>query len=170
MFIYVAVLRLIHIICGVFWVGGDLVYFGFIEPVARQLGPESAKFMEFLMARQKLPVALSWTSRLTVLSGVLLFLRDSDMFRSMWMTSTVGIGFGIGAVLGIAAMSLGEFILDPTAKRMGMIGSSIQGAPTPEQAAELNMLGVRMTKVGLIETVLSVGALAVMATARYWIF
>ena len=43
MFIYVALLRLIHIICGVFWVGGDLVYFGFIEPVARKLGPESAK-------------------------------------------------------------------------------------------------------------------------------
>jgi len=166
MFVYVAILRLVHIICGVFWVGGDLVYFGFIEPTARKLEPESAKFMEFLMARQKLSVALSWTSRLTVLSGALLFLRDSDMFRSAWMTSTVGIG----AVLGIAAMSLGEFVLDPTAKRMGLVGASIQGAPMPEQAAELNMLGARMTRVGLIETVLSVGALAVMATARYWIF
>ena len=170
MFIYIALLRLVHIICGVFWVGGDLVYFGFIEPVARKLGPESAKFMEFLMARQKLPVALSWTSRLTVLSGALLFLRDSDMFRSAWMTSTIGIGFGIGAVLGIVAVSLGEFVLGPTANRMGVVGASIQGAPTPEQAAELNTLGARMTKVGLIEMVLSVGALAVMATARYWIF
>ncbi|HKJ37451.1 MAG TPA: hypothetical protein VJ972_01650, partial [Anaerolineales bacterium] len=129
-----------------------------------------AKFMEFLMARQKLPVALSWTSRLTVLSGALLFLRDSDMFRSAWMTSTVGIGFGIGAVFGIAAVSLGEFVLGPTANRMGVVGASIQGAPTLEQSAELNTLGARMTKVGLIETVLSVAALAVMATARYWIF
>jgi len=170
MFIYVAILRLIHIVCGVFWVGADLVYFGFIEPTARKLGPESAKFMEFLMARKKLPVAISWTSRLTVLSGALLFLRDSDMFRSAWITSTIGIGFGIGAVLGVAAMSLGEFVLDPTAKRMGMVGASIQGAPTPEQAAELNMLGARMTKVGLVETVLSVLALAMMATARYWVF
>ena len=170
MFIYIAVLRLIHIICGVFWVGGDLVYFGFIEPVARKLGPESAKLMEFLMVRRKLPVALSWTSRLTVLSGALLFLRNSDMFRSGWTASSVGIGFGFGAVLGIAAMSLGEFVLDPTAKRMGLVGASIQGVPTSEQTAELNMLGTRMTKVGLIETVLSVGALAVMATARYWIF
>ena len=170
MFIYVAILRLVHIICGVFWVGGDLVYFGFIEPVARKLGPESAKFMEFLMVRQKLPVALSWTSRLTVLSGALLFLRNSDMFRSGWTTSTIGIGFGIGAVLGIAAMSLGEFVLDPTAKRMGLVGASIQGAPTPEQAAELNLLGTRMTKVGLIETALSFASLAVMSTARYWIF
>ena len=92
------------------------------------------------------------------------------MFRSGWATSSVGIGFGIGAVLGIAAMSLGEFVLDPTAKRMGMIGASIQVAPTSEQAAELNMLGARMTRVGLIETVLSVGVLAVMATTRYWIF
>lgn len=170
MFLYVAFLRLIHILGGVLWVGGDLVYFGFIEPVARKLGPESAKFMEFLMARQKLPIALSWSSRLTVLSGALLFLRDSDMFRSMWMTSTAGIGFGIGALLGIAAMLQGEFVLNPTAKRMGQVGASIQGMPTPEQAAELNKLGARMTKVGLLETVLSVSALAVMATARYWIF
>jgi len=170
MFIYVALLRLVHIVCGVFWVGGDLIYFGFIEPVARKLGPESAKFMEFLMVRQKLPVALSWTSRLTVLSGALLFLRNSDMFRSAWTTSTVGIGFGIGAVFGIIAMLLGEFVLDPTAKRMGQLGASVQGAPSAEQVAELNMLGTRMTKVGLTETVLSFTALAVMATARYWIF
>ena len=170
MFIYIALLRLVHIICGVFWVGGDMIYFGFIEPVARKLGPESAKFMEFLMVRQKLPVALSWTSRLTVLSGALLFLRNSDMFHSAWTTSTVGIGFGIGAVFGIIAMLLGEFVLDPTAKRIGQLGAPIQGAPSAEQVAELNMLGARMTRVGLTETVLSFTALAVMATARYWIF
>ena len=170
MFIYVAILRLIHIICSVFWVGGDLVYFGFIEPVARKLGPESAKFMEFLMVRQKLPVAISWTSRLTVISGALLFLRDSDMFRSGWVTSSVGIGFEIGAALGIAAMVLGEFVLGPTARRMGSIGATIQGEPNLEQTAELNRLGTRMTKAGLFEIIFSVAALAFMATARYWVF
>ena len=170
MFVYVALLRLIHIVGGVFWVGGDLIYFAFIEPVARALGPESAKFMEFLMARRKLPVAFSWAARLTVISGALLYLRDSDLFRSAWMTSTVGIGFGIGGVFGFTAMLLGDMVLGPTSKKMGQVGASIQGAPTPEQVAELNKLGARMTKVGLIQTVLSFSALAVMATARYWIF
>lgn len=170
MFVYIAILRLVHIIAGGFWVGGDLIYFGFIEPVARMLGPESTKFMEFLMVRRKLPVAFSWAARLTVISGALLYMRDSNMFRSAWMTSTVGIGFGIGAVLGIAAMLLGDMVLGPTSKKMGQVGASIQGAPTPEQVAELNMLGARMAKVGLIQTILSFSALAVMATARYWIF
>jgi len=122
------------------------------------------------MARRKLPVAFSWTSRLTVLSGALLFLRNSDTFRSAWTTSSVGIGFGIGAILGIAAMLLGDWVLGPTSQKMGQIGASIQGAPTPEQVAELNKLGARMTKAGLLGTILSVSALAVMATARYWVF
>lgn len=170
MIAYIAILRLIHIIGGGFWVGADLIYFGFIEPVARTLGPESAKFMEFLMVRRKLPVAFSWAARLTVISGALLYLRDSNMFRSAWMSSSVGVGFGIGAVLGIAAMLLGDMVLGPTSKKMGQVGASIQGAPTSEQVAELNKLGARMTKVGLIQTTLSVSSLAVMATASYWIF
>ncbi len=39
------VLRLIHIVSGVLWVGGAFLVFRFVEPAIKDLGPQGEPFM-----------------------------------------------------------------------------------------------------------------------------
>jgi uncharacterized membrane protein len=47
-------LRLIHIVAGVGWVGGAVINSLFVEPSARATAPASGKFMQYFMANAAL--------------------------------------------------------------------------------------------------------------------
>jgi uncharacterized membrane protein len=49
-------LRLIHILAGVFWVGAIFLIAGFLLPTARAMGREGGRFMQHLMLQRRLPV------------------------------------------------------------------------------------------------------------------
>ncbi len=48
-------LRLIHILAGIFWVGAILLIAGFLLPTSRATGREGARFMQHLMLKRRLP-------------------------------------------------------------------------------------------------------------------
>jgi hypothetical protein len=65
------------------------------------------------------------------------------------------------------------FAVNPRAIRLAQIGEAIQlagGPPTPQQGAELHKLDREMSTYSLIDFLLVALSLALMATARYWIF
>ena len=49
--IVMIVLRLIHIVTGVFWVGGSFLLLSYIVPAADAAGPAGGQFMQRLMQR-----------------------------------------------------------------------------------------------------------------------
>jgi hypothetical protein len=51
-------LRLIHILAGIFWVGVAFLMAGFLIPTVRETGQAGGRFMEHLMLRRRLPVFL----------------------------------------------------------------------------------------------------------------
>jgi len=78
------VLRLIHILAGTFWVGAIFLLAGFLVPTARSSGPEGGRFMQQLMLRRRLPVFLGVAMLLTVLSGLVMYVRVTAATHGAW--------------------------------------------------------------------------------------
>jgi uncharacterized membrane protein len=168
---YVILLRLLHIFGGVFWVGAAGTHILFIEPAARATKPESGRFMQALMVRQRLPISISISSWITIISGLLLYWRGSSGFQISWITSSMGLAFTISALAAFLSFFIGMLVLGPTAKKMGAISQGIgPGGPTDEQRRSLGDLEARMHSAGKVDLVFLVIALLGMAVARYfWI-
>jgi len=112
------VLRLLHIVAGVFSVGAAWFFFVFVEPTAAELGPESERFMNGMMVRRKAPIFITIASVTTVLAGLALYWRASAGLTAAWITSGPGIGFTVGAVAAIVAFVAG---LQARLHRVGLI-------------------------------------------------
>jgi hypothetical protein len=164
------VLRVVHILAGVFWVGAALTTLLFIQPTAREVGPAAAPFMTHLAGRKRLIDFVLSAAGLTVLAGLLMYWRVSGGLDGDWLTSAPGISLTVGALCAIAAFSLGLSVVRPTIMATLAIGRDVAasgGPPTPEQAAELQALQKRGKAVGQVIVPLLVFAVIGMAAARY---
>ena len=77
---------------------------------------------------------------LTILSGLSLYWLDLSAFGPAWVHTGPGRTFSAGAAFGILTAIVGGAINMPAAKKLGVLGASIQAGgkpPAPEQAAEL---------------------------------
>jgi hypothetical protein len=165
-----AVLRIIHIVAGVFWVGSAIFLAGILLPTLQAVGPSAGPVMEHLVQVRRLPVRLMIAMALVILSGIALYWKDSAGFQSGWMRSGPGIVFGLGAVFAIASGIVGMAISSPTGRRLTSLTAAVKargGPPTPEELAELQRLQTRMRGAARLVAVLLVLATAAMAVARY---
>ena len=167
---YMVVLRIVHILAGVFWVGAAFTTFLFLQPTAREVGPAAGPFMAHLAGKKKL---VDWVLRaagLTVLAGLLMYWRVSGGLDGDWLTSAQGVSLTIGALSAITAFTLGLTIVKPSLMATLAIGRDVAasgGPPTPEQAAKLQELQKRGKAVGQVIVPLLVIAVSGMAAARY---
>lgn len=167
---YVLVLRVLHIGAGIFWVGAAFTFFAFIEPTAGELGPDSQKFMDGIVNKRRFPIVIMMASGLTIVAGLLLYLRDSGGLRAEWITSGTGLTFTIGGLAAIIAFLIGLLVIKPSVERLGVLGSGIAQAgraPTEAELTELHAIEGRMKLSGRIDIVLLAVAALAMATARY---
>jgi hypothetical protein len=165
----VIVLRLVHVLGGVLWVGAALVNTFFLAPTVQATAEAGQKVMGHLMAKARLSARVTLASYLTVLSGAGLYWIDSQGFTSAWQGSGPGIGFGIGALAAFVGFGFGQLV-GKNAGLIGKIGAQIQGTPSPQQAAALKQAQAGMTSAGRISTTFLIVALVLMATARYLVF
>ena len=165
-----ALLRLIHILAGVFWVGGVLFLARFVLPTTAALGPVAGPVMDHLNRVGRLPQTLLGAGIVTVLAGFTLYWRDAVASGVAWMASPTGRVYGAGGVLAVLAILIGVTINMPTAKRLGDLMTSIQASgspPSPEQRAMVQILQARLGKAVRAVAALLVLATAAMALARY---
>jgi uncharacterized membrane protein len=168
--IYVLVLRLVHVLAGVFWAGGVIMMAYFIEPAVKATGPEGSKFMQRLSGGRFTPL-MAIAAPANVIAGLLLYIKDSAGFRIEWILTPSGIGFTIGAISGLVAFVIGFFVTRPTIETLGALGKEIQAAgkpPTSEQLTKLHGLQEKLTTASLQSAIFIVITLISMATARYW--
>src|SRR4029453_5531098 len=90
-------LRAIHVVGGVLWVGGGVVVSFFLFPATQAVGPAAQPGMHFLMGRGKLPVYLLLVGILPTLAGVVLMARNISLTDGAWTRSPMGIGISVGA-------------------------------------------------------------------------
>src|SRR5512132_3321008 len=89
-------LRIIHIVGGIVWVGGTLIMTFFIAPTVGATAEAGQRFVGHLMNNLKFSNRMAAASGSTILAGFILYWIDSQGFTSPWMTSGAGRGFGIG--------------------------------------------------------------------------
>jgi uncharacterized membrane protein len=162
-------LRLIHILAGVFWVGAIFLLAGFLMPTARSVGPESDRFMQHLMVRRRLPIFLGVAMLLTVISGLTMYVRMTGATHGTWASTPPGIGYGVGGLAAILGAILGGAISGPAARRLGVIGQQAaqSGGPSVEQQSEMQRLQARATLGSRLTAGLLALAAGAMAIARY---
>ncbi|MEO7457167.1 MAG: hypothetical protein ABIY52_12965 [Gemmatimonadaceae bacterium] len=162
-------LRLIHIVVGMFWVGGAVFIAWFLVPAIRGAGPAGGAVIGQLQER-KMSMYIMFFAIFTILSGLGLYWNDSAGFGSAWRNSGPGRTFGLGAAFAIVTMILGMTVNSPTAKKLGELGASMKaagGPPNAEQQAEMLRLQMRLGKAGFAAAVLLTCAAAAMSVARY---
>ncbi|MFN2589982.1 MAG: hypothetical protein ABR518_04355 [Actinomycetota bacterium] len=168
--VYLIVLRILHILAGVFWVGSSLMLFFFVQPTAKALGPQGGPFMGHLTQQRKLPVAITVAGAVTVLAGLLLYWESSAGLDGDWITSGPGLSLTVGGLFALTAFVIGLLIVRPTVDRMGAVAGAVQasgGPPSEAQAAELQRLQGKLRALGTTNSALLILAVAAMAAARY---
>src|SRR5205814_5507437 len=96
--------RLVHIPAAIIWAGGAAFTTFYLEPTVAKLGPDAERVMgEFI--RRKLSVYFAAAATLTVVAGIVLYLKDAGGLQ-LWLGTTTGVVFSIGALAGIIAWAV----------------------------------------------------------------
>lgn len=158
-------LRIIHIVGGVFWVGGTLIMTFFVAPTIVATGESGQRFVGHLMNNLKFSNRMSIAAGSTVLAGFILYLLDARA-GTAWLRSSFAIGLGIGAMFALAGFVFG-ILVGRTTKAMAQLGGQMQGDPSPDQMTHMRTLQKQQATYSGIAAVTLVLATVFMAIARY---
>ena len=159
----IIVLRFIHVVGGVFWVGSMLFASFLLLPALNETGPAMGTVMAALQ-RRGMATVLPIVALLTILSGLRLMWITSAGFTSAYFGTAVGRTYTVAALAAILALMLGFFVARPTAARAAQLAASSSSA---DALAELGRLRRRAGMVGAAITVLLLIAVTGMAVGRY---
>ena len=162
-------LRLIHILGGIFWLGSGLFTTFFLIPALGRVGPAAGQVMGALQQRRLFTV-LPIVAVLTILSGLRLFQVVSGGFAPVYMSSRMGQAFLWSGAAAIAAFLLSLIIARPAMMRVAHLGATMATVPEHERgarAAEIDRLRRRSGVASTAAMALLIGAAAGMAVARY---
>lgn len=163
------VMRLLHIVLGVFWAGTMIFHAFFLLPSMREAGPEGAKVAQGLMRRRFLTV-MPVVAVLTILSGLWLYWKVSLGFQPEYMGSGWGMAIGTAMILAVVALGLGLAIVRPSMLKSMAISQAAASAPPAEREArirEAQALRARAGKANVWVAGLLLITVALMAVARY---
>jgi len=164
------VLRLVHIVSGVFWIGGGLYTFFFLGPA---LASTPAVMGQVMAALQKRGVftAQQIAAGLVLLSGIRLLMIDSAGFSGSYFATGTGKTFAIAGIFAVIAAVFNFGVARPTMERAMRVGAALAAAADAGEKARLTQQLDRLRKRGAIAGMLAVtfGILAAsgMAVARY---
>jgi|SRR5215203_581680 len=162
-------LRLVHILAGIFWVGSIFMLAGFLLPTLRATGREGGSFMQHLMQQRRLPVYLGTAMGLTMLSGFTMYGRMVLATQGAWARTPPGMAYGVGGLAAILAALAGVTVSGAAARRMAAVGQQAaqSGGPSAEQQAEIGRLQGRMVFGSRLVAAFLAVAAAAMAIGRY---
>lgn len=163
-------LRVVHVGSAMAWFGGAVVSSFFLLPAARALGPAAQPFMDQLLTRRRLGVFFPIVAALTILSGLILYWRDSNGLDSAWISSPSGLAFTIGGLAAIVAFVGGLVLIGPSVAEQTAVRNELAasgGAPTEAQRERLERADRRMQLANRIDLPLILLAALSMAVGRY---
>lgn len=158
------VMRLLHVISGVFWAGTMIFVAFFLFPSVRDAGPEGGKVVAEL-TRRRFTEIVPVIALISILSGLWLYWRGSAGFLPMYMSSGTGMTYGTGGAAAILSLLIGMTVVRPSMKRAAQLAAA--GKPDDVRMAQIQGLRARAGKGGQIVAVLLLIAVAAMAIGRY---
>ena len=164
------VLRLVHIIGGVIWVGSGIFAAFFLIPAIAGNPQLMPAVMEGLQKRRVF-VIVPTAGLLTILAGIRLLWIDSAGFAESYMQTGPGRTFSIGGTAAIIALLLQVFVARPAGVKLGKIAAQLASSSAPADRDRLNADADRLRRRNMMATLSAVffGLLAAsaMAVARY---
>lgn len=165
--VWAVVLRMVHIVAGVLWVGGAGLFFFYLEPTINKLGPDAEKVVDEIVNKRKVPIYFLTLSTLTVLAGLILYWRD---FGALVNTSPFGLALGLGGVAALVAWLGGNLLIPRTLGQLVAIGEEMKastGPPSGDLVSRMHATQERLRLIGLVDIVLLLVAVIAMASAQY---
>ena len=163
-------MRIIHVGGAMMWFGGAIVSSFFLQPTVEALGTSGHPFMEHLMNRRKMGIFFPIVAGLTILSGAVLYWRDSQGLQLEWITSATGLAFTVGGLAAIAAFVGGGILIGPGIAEQTAVRGELavgDGVPTAAQRVRLDRADRRLKLASRIDLPLLLLAGLTMAVARY---
>lgn len=155
----ISILRLLHIVGGLLWVGAALLMSWYVEPTAARQGAAGTQFLRAIYRDTNLPRLIPLSALITTVAGLLLYelLSYSDA-----MSSPMGLVLTAGASFGLLAFLHGFFAVWRPAGRFA--GALKAASPDESQLAALED---KLRRNGRISLWLAIVSLILMAGARY---
>jgi uncharacterized membrane protein len=164
------ILRLVHVLGGIFWVGGMMYSTFFLVPALGDSPAAAGQVMAGLQKR-RLFMILPIVALLVILSGIRLMWIASAGFSESYLQTPTGRTFSASALAAIVAFLLSVIISRPTFLRIGRLGASLGSTADPSEkeriTAQIQRLRRRVTVANGIVVVLLLFAASGMAIARY---
>jgi uncharacterized membrane protein len=171
--VYMLVFRLLHILAGIFWVGGVAMFALFVAPAAAEVGPAAGPLVANLVAKRRVVRVIAGSGAVTIVAGAFAYWRDWDASGSLghFLDSSFGVVVTIGAAFALAAFAIGVSVVLPGVEGAVRLGGQIASAgasPPPEMLERMKALQLRNRRASRTVLALLVVAAAAMATARSW--
>ncbi|MEP6619690.1 MAG: hypothetical protein ABJE47_10250 [bacterium] len=164
----ILVLRLIHIVGGIFWVGSSLFTALFLAPALTTSGVNAGQVFGALQQR-RLFTALPLVAVCVILSGMrLMWIASAG--SATFFASTPGHAFGAAGGCAILAFAISLVVGRPTAVRSARLGAAVATATDEERPkimAQLAALRTRGARANALTTALLTLAAVGMSVARY---
>ena len=167
----ILILRLIHILAGVFWVGAVFTNAFFLQPTAEALGPEAGRFQLRLMGAARFPAAILSSGGVTIAAGITLLWLTTNGFDPELLFGESRVGFTFGGTVAILTFGVGSLYVYPRIKRIsGVMGRLMAEGrpPNADEQAQIGTIREQLHVAGWITVIGLATAVAAMATARYW--
>jgi putative copper export protein len=171
MYIYLLILRILHIACGIFWTGTALMMVFYIFPAVARSGPDGGKIMQAITNTNKFPNVISLVATVTVLTGYLLMWQLSAGFTPAWFSSRYGIALSIGGFTASIAFVQVILINRPGIIRMQAIGKAVAakgGVPSDAETNEVGKIRQRIIQSTRLIAFWLIITVVTMAGARYF--
>src|SRR6266576_2726426 len=130
------VLRLVHILSGIFWIGGGLYTFFFLGPALASTPAVMGQVMAALQKRRVFTVQ-EIAAALVVLSGLRLLMIDSAGFSGSYFATGPGRTFAISGVFAIIAGVFNFGVARPIMLRAGAVAASLAASADAGEKAKL---------------------------------
>ena len=161
----ILVLRLVHVLGGVFWLGSGLFTSLFLLPAFAGAGPGAGVVMAGLQ-RRRLFTVLPIVAVLTILSGLRLMWIGSAGFSPLYFESGMGRTFAASGALAIVGFLLSLLVARPAMVRSGQLAAQSGAMPAgPERDA----IGARISALqrrGAISSFLAVSLVTLAGVGR----
>lgn len=164
----IIVLRIVHIVTGVFWAGSVFLLVSYLAPTFKAVGPDAGKVFAELR-RRKLFERLPMVAGLTIISGFWMFALMSQ--NGDWARGPEALVLGVGAIAAIIGLLIGVFVMRANtlkaADLMQTVGPMPAGADKDAKMAQVQAMRGKATMGGRLTATLLLIAVIAMAIARY---
>jgi len=164
------VLRLVHIIGGIIWVGSGVFAAFFLIPALSANRQVMPTVMEGLQKRRVF-IIVPTAGLITILAGIRLLWIDSAGFAESYMQTGPGRTFSIGGTAAIIALLLQVFVARPAGVKLGAIAAKLAASPPAPERDNLNAQAERLRRrngiAALAAVLFGLLAASAMAVARY---